>query len=91
MIRPGKNLLRRWVLFFRSRSLGLLILITLLAIFQIMALIPGRAAPGSVKLANRPKGGEEVPMDALNGRKVGDMGFKWVEMQLRGSSDCRQS
>lgn len=91
MIRPGKNLLRRWASSCKNPSPSLLTLITLLAMFQIMALIPGRATPGSVKLANRPKGGEEVPMDALNGRKVGDMGFKWVEMQLLGSLDRRQS
>lgn len=41
-----------------------------------MALIPGPAVADSVKLANRPHGGEEVPMNALQGRKVGDMGFK---------------
>ena len=49
---------------------------------MILATIPSSEAqpdPSTLKLSNQPgPNGESVPFDALKGRKVGDMGFRWV-------------
>lgn len=45
---------------------------------QIIETIPGTADEGSITLSPQPVGGEKVTLDALRGRKVGDMGFRWV-------------
>ena len=48
---------------------------------MLAALPPGDAPPdtSSLRLSNQPgAGGESVPLDALVGRKVGDMGFRYA-------------
>jgi nuclear protein localization family protein 4 len=43
---------------------------------QIIETIPGTPDEQSITLSPQPIGGEKVTLDALRGRKVGDMGFR---------------